>query len=134
MTQALSDDEVIALERCNGRVQYVHFGGLMSFGAASEMIRKSASTTDRRILIIDLADVPFVDSSAALAVEGIAGRAASKKVETPLVGLQPRVREVFVKLGAFKRLREDRCADTRLEAFNLARTLMPDVDGAPSAS
>jgi SulP family sulfate permease len=131
---SLSDDEVIALERCNGRVQYVHFGGPMSFGAANEMIRKLASTTDRQILIIDLADVPFVDSSAALAVEGIADRAASKKIETLLVGLQPRVREVFVKLGAFKRLREDRCLETRLEAFNLARTLLPDVDGAPSAS
>jgi SulP family sulfate permease len=117
---SLSPAEAELMERLEGRVLLVQLSGPMSFGAATGLHRRMRGYQDYDVLILDLTDVPSIDSSATLALEQIilTSGAAGHMVE--LVGIRMPVARVFARLGVLDLIRDcDRHA-TRLDALNAA--------------
>ncbi|MEZ5498850.1 MAG: SulP family inorganic anion transporter [Steroidobacteraceae bacterium] len=96
----LTDAEAAQLAEGAGRIQLLHLAGPMSFGAATEMMRRISNAMQVRVLIVDMTDVPLLDASAALAIESIIAQAAQSGQRVALCGLRPRVAAVIDRLGA----------------------------------
>lgn len=65
----LTEAEISALAAGDGRIILYHLSGPFSFGAAKGMARLLAASDDYDALVLDLSDVPFLDSSASLVLE-----------------------------------------------------------------
>jgi SulP family sulfate permease len=65
----LSKQEAEILEQADGRIVIFHVEGPLSFGSAKDISRMLASSRNLDVLIIDLSDVPFIDSSASITLE-----------------------------------------------------------------
>jgi SulP family sulfate permease len=116
------DREREVFKQCQGKVLYVHLGGPLSFGAANEMARKLSAYVAFETVILDLSEVPTIDSSASLAVEEVITRARAGQRRVFLVGLKPRVEQVLRKLGVIDLVPEDARFRDRLSALQHAAT------------
>ena len=126
----LAPQEKDALSRASGRVQLYHLSGPMSFGAASDMARRLNMLGLCEVLVLDLSDVPFVDSSAALAIEGVALRARQRGGRVIVVGLKPAVARVFAQLGILQRLGPGGRFRSRARALEHALSLLKPITEA----
>src|SRR5690606_3357939 len=93
-----SDEEADLLERAGGRVQVFDFGGPLSFAAAADVghhVRERSRKHDTEVLILDFSRVPFMDVSAARAVETIACDARHMGRTVYCTGLRDEVRQVL---------------------------------------
>ena len=129
----LSAEEVALLAGCAGTVRYVHFGGPMSFGAANEMSRRLTGFAEERVLLLDLGDVPFVDTSAALAVGNVVESAAEVGCRVIIAGMSERVRGTLERLGVLATLAADDLPGQRLAAIERAAALAAGGGGARDA-
>lgn len=120
----LTPPEAQCLQDGRGRVLLMHLGGPMSFGAASELGRKLGGAGAYEVLVLDLTDVPFLDSSAALGVESVIRRAATQHKRVILVGLQGRVARVLKQLGVLRQLGPQGRFRSRLRALQYALALV----------
>jgi SulP family sulfate permease len=120
----LSDEERLLFRRCNGKALILHLSGLMSFGAANELVRRMSRVSDFEILIIDLLDVPKVDSSAALALEEIMQSAARAEKHVIIVGLNISVARLLARLRVLDLVHETQRVATRYEAVSQAVKLV----------
>ena len=120
----LSDDEKAALEAGDGRVVLYHLSGPFSFGAAKGMARRLAASDDYDVLVLDLADVPFLDSSASLGLEDAIKQAQGHDKPVFLVGIRPDVDETLKKLGVLDLLPDGHLHVSRLDALEQAATMI----------
>lgn len=123
-TEDLSPEEARILERAAGRIVLFHLEGPMSFGSAKDVTRMLASSTRQDVLILDLSDVPFIDSSASIALEEAIQSAHADKDIVILCGLRPKVREVLDKIGVTGLVPADCIVDTRPAALQRAEALL----------
>lgn len=130
----LTDAERVLFRRCQGKALILHLSGLMSFGAANELVRRMARVSDYEILIIDLLDVPKVDGSAALALEEIMQEAARAGREVIIVGLSIAVARLFARLGILEMVHETQRVATRHEAVLRAVSIVESRAAAAGAS
>ena len=89
----------------NAGVVIYRISGAFFFGAAASI----GAVLDRigdthRALIIDFSAVPFVDSTAARTIEGLARNAAKKSVRIFLTGTSPELRRELARLGVSPKL------------------------------
>jgi sulfate permease, SulP family len=126
----LAPQEKDALTRAGGRVQLYHLSGPMSFGAASDMARRLDALGLCEVLVLDLSDVPVVDSSAALAIEGVALRARQRGGRVIVVGLKPAVARVFAQLGVLRLLGPGGRFRSRARALEHALSLLKPLTEA----
>lgn len=122
----LSPEEAEVFRKCDGRAAILHLSGAMSFGAANEMMRRIVSVKPVDVLIIDLADVPRIDGSAALTLEEIIQRAAVANQEVFVVGMQFSVARVLSHLGALDQVRDATRFATRIEAITAAVNVLAE--------
>ena len=130
-------DERAILNKHTGRINLFDFGGPLSFGAAADVghhVRERVKANTARAIVLDFSRVPFVDVSAARAVETIASdaRHAGKKVF--ISGMRDEVSQVLSGLEADESLSDDAYFDTRLEALQAAAAFIEESDGSPSAA
>ena len=78
----------------------------MTFGAANGLTRRLASVTQYEAVILDMSEVPQIDSSAAWALETIIRRARENNEAVILVGLKSRVLRVFAHAGLLPLIRQ----------------------------
>lgn len=122
--QDLSPAESGILERADGRIVLFHLEGPMSFGSAKDVTRVLASSTNQEVLVIDLSDVPFIDSSASIALEEAIQGAHADGDHVVLCGLRPKVREVLGKIGVTALIPSGGITETRLDALRRAEALL----------
>jgi sulfate permease, SulP family len=119
------DPETAQLARENrDHIMFLHLSGLISFGAANELLRKFSTTGTYKILIIDLLDVPRVDGSAALALEEVIQQATQEHKTVFIVGLTYPVARLMVRMGCLDLVRETERFENRPEAVRAAVTLL----------
>jgi len=119
--ERMFDPDTAALMRAHrDRILFLHLSGLISFGAANDLLRKFSGTGDYDLLIIDLLDVPRVDGSAALALEEVIQQATGAGKTVFIVGLTFTVARVMIRLGCLEQVRETERFDHRDEAVRAA--------------
>ena len=107
------------------RIMFLHLSGLISFGAANELLRKFSTTGSYEVLIIDLLDVPKVDGSAALALEEVIQQATDAHKIVFIVGLTYAVARLMGHMGCLDQVRETERFETRPDAVRAAIALLP---------
>ena len=117
---SLSEEEMAALEAAGGRVVLYHLSGPFSFGAAKGMARQLAASDEYDALVLDLREVPFLDSSASLGLEDAIKQAQDHNKQVFLVGVCPDVAKTLKRLGVLKLLPEDHHHVSRLDALKQA--------------
>jgi SulP family sulfate permease len=119
--ERMFDPATAALVRShNERIMFLHMSGLISFGAANELLRKFSTTGSYELLIIDLLDVPRVDGSAALALEEVIQLATDAGKRVFIVGLTLPVARLMGQFGCLDQVRETERFDSRAEAVRAA--------------
>jgi len=124
-----SEEERMLAESC-GRITLFDFGGPLSFGAAAELTTRVALADRARALILDFSRVPFIDASAAMAVETAACSAAERGCVVYITGVSDKVAEVLEGLAADRCLPPVQRYRTRLEAI---RQAVGELEGQKAA-
>jgi len=112
------------------RIMFLHLSGLISFGAANELLRKFSTTGSYDVLIIDLLDVPKVDGSAALALEEVIQQATDAHKTVFIVGLTYPVARLMGHMGCLDQVRETERFETRPDAVRAAVAVIAGQPGA----
>lgn len=115
-------EERALLKSLYNQVSVFEFGGPLSFGAAADLghhVREQADGKTR-VLILDFARVPFLDLSAAKAVETIAVDAHDAGKSLYLAGASTEVRAVLDGLRLVDAVAGDHWFATRREALEAA--------------
>lgn len=110
------------------RVSLFDFGGPLSFGAAADLGHHVREKADGKIkvLIMDFSRVPFLDLSAAKAVETIVDDAKHAGKDLYLAGVNADVRGVLDGLGIADLLADSHWFDNRMEALTAAAQLVAE--------
>lgn len=116
----LDPEEAEILREAGGRILLFRLGGPFSFGVANAMARRLGSFHHYDVLVLDLSAVPFMDSSAALALEEAATRARERGRQVLLVGLNRSVAEVLERLGMLAALGSETQFQDRRQALRAA--------------
>ncbi len=120
----LTNEEVEILESSDGRIVLFHIEGPMSFGSAKGVVRLLTTDREKDVLIIDFTDVPFIDSTASLALEEVILKAKSDNDHVVLCGLSPTVEKVLRQIGVSKLLPDTHITQTRLLALKLSEQIL----------
>ncbi|MEM1229036.1 MAG: SulP family inorganic anion transporter [Pseudomonadota bacterium] len=112
------------LGRFRNRITLFDFSGPLSFGAAADVghqVRERVKSNDAKAIVLDFSRVPFMDVSAARAVEtiGCDSKEAGKKVF--ISGMNEEVGQVLAGLNADHCLPGDAYYGSRLEALRAAK-------------
>ncbi len=128
---SLDPEEGEIMARLAGRVLLVQLSGPMSFVAANSLHGRLGRYQEYDALVLDLTSVPYVDSSATLALGNIIEKARGRNHTVELVGVNMQVARMFARLGVLDLIRDcDRHA-TRLDAL---RYLAEEFEVPPAGS
>jgi len=125
----LTVEEKALLKKGEGRVLLYHLSGPFSFGAAKGMARRLGAANEYDVLVFDLTDVPFLDSSASLALEDSIRQAQGRGHHVFLVGVRPDVERTLRRLGVLKLLPSNFYHLSRVDALRHAATLITEFSG-----
>jgi len=117
----LAPDEAAILDAAGGRIVLFQIEGPLSFGCARDVSRMMQSTSGRDALVVDLSAVPFMDTSAAMALEEVIIGMREKNDRVILCGLRQPIRDTLEKTGVLAQLQEGQVAASRLQALQSAR-------------
>ena len=120
----LSELESTLLNECGNRLTYFDLGGPLSFGAAADLghhVRERISPTHHTSLVLDFSKVPFMDVSAARAVETIALDAVHAGKHLYVCGINEQVTASLEGLGVSELIPVTSRFETRVDALSAAR-------------
>ena len=124
LVDGLSELESTLLNECGNRLTYFDLGGPLSFGAAADLghhVRERISPTHHTSLVLDFSKVPFMDVSAARAVETIALDAAHAGKHLYVCGINEQVTASLEGLGVSELIPVTSRFETRADALSAAR-------------
>ncbi len=127
----LSVEEAEIMTQCGNQLTYFDFGGPLSFGAAADLghhVRERISPKHHLGLVLDFSRVPFMDVSAARAVETIALDAVDAGKHLFVCGLNQSVATNLSGLGADRNLPKEVQFASRMEALVAARDWITSPD------
>jgi SulP family sulfate permease len=133
-TADLAPAEAAILDAAGGRIVLFHVEGPLSFGSARDISRLMQSSTEKDALVVDLSDVPFIDTSASMALEETIIDMRQTGDAVIICGLRELVRETLVRTGVLELLTQQQIASTRLEALESARDYIASVKPVVSVS
>ena len=114
------------LARYPSEILYYHFSGALSFGGAKGLTQQIAVDSGVKILVLDLTNVMFIDTSASLALEEIMVQNRESGVVVLLVGLCPPVEKILRRLDVLKAIAADHMYTDRTKAFEYAAQAIAD--------
>ena len=136
-TDGLSELESTLLSECGNRLTYFDLGGPLSFGAAADLghhVRERISPTHHTSLVLDFSKVPFMDVSAARAVETIAQDAAYAGKHLYVCGINKQVTASLEGLGVSELIPVTSRFETRVDALSAARDWIFENAGSADGS
>ena len=132
-----SPEEAELLASAGRSVTLFDFGGPLSFGAAADVghhVRERVKGAEHQAIVLDFTRVPFIDVSAARAVETIGSDALHAGKRVFISGLNDQVKSVLSGLHADHSLPKDTRFDRRIEAIRAAVEYVNDEETSGSAS
>jgi sulfate permease, SulP family len=115
-------EERALLEEAKGRVTMFEFSGPLSFGAAADLGHHVRERVTDKVsaIILDFSRVPFIDVSAARAVETIATDARRVNTTVYVTGMSESVRNILSGLNADRCLPTNTRYEHRIDALRAA--------------
>ena len=123
----LSDAEAEILRAASGRITLFEVEGPLSFGCAKDVTQLLRGSYEHDVLIIDLTSVPFIDSSASIALEGVITDMHGAGNLVVMCAMRPRVREILAKIGVLARVPDDCIVSNRSAALILASAKLNEL-------
>jgi SulP family sulfate permease len=125
----LSEQEKELLRAANGKVLVSILHGSFSYASARELARRaSPETSGYRAVIYDFSQTGYIDTSAALAIEGMISESVAASQHVIVTGLQGPARRVLEGLGALRQIPPEQIFDHRMEAIIAATTIVLATD------
>ncbi len=128
----LTPEEAAILDAAGGRIVLFHVEGPLSFASARDLSRMMQSSEGREALVADLSDVPFIDTSASMALEEVIAGARDSNDTVILCGMRNLVRDTMERTGVMGMLGPLQVVATRLQALQAARDFI-EGNGRPGA-
>ena len=119
----LTDEEVNVFDRNAGKIMLIRVDGPMSFGPAKAMVREFETypgIKKIKSLVLDLSEVPAIDSTGALALDDILRIIQVNKQHAFIVGLQPGVKRILEAGDVLDLIPPDHLHARRLDALRHA--------------
>lgn len=136
-----TEEERELLDAAKGGITMFDFGGPLSFGAAADLGHHVREKVRDRVsaIILDFSRVPFIDVSAARAVETIACDAKQAGKTVYVTGMGDKVSEMLAGLGADHCFPEGTRYDHRIDALRAAAAIIEadmagKADGVPDGT
>ena len=119
LPRVTTEEEKTILKKANGRITLFDFGGPLSFGAAADLGHqvKERVKGETRAVVLDFTRVPFIDVSAARAVETISCDTQKFGKALYITGMNQKVRDVLAGLNADCCFIEDNQFENRIDAL-----------------
>lgn len=115
-----SDEENEILDRAKGRIVVFEVAGPLAFGSAKAVAHMLTHSETKEHLIIDFAAVPFIDSTAALALDEVILRMRQNHFNVAICCARDDVLQKMENLGILQDLPKDGVFVSRLEAMRHA--------------
>ena len=127
-----SPREIEILDEAGDLITVFDFNGPLSFGAAADLGHHARSFLDKGVaaIVLDFSRVPFLDVSAALAVETVTRDAVQAKRRVYYCGMSAQVKAVLTALEADRHLTDDGQFDTREQALEAALAAVREAKSA----
>lgn len=97
--------------------------GPLFFGAAKSFVGELEKNFDVRVVILDMENVPIIDTTGAIAIEGIVARLHHDKKRLLMVGMRNEVRKVLYDLGITREIGIGNFLNSVEEAITYALTI-----------
>ncbi|MGD1712962.1 SulP family inorganic anion transporter [Dapis sp. BLCC M172] len=124
----LDNDEKEILDRAEGRILLFHLSGPMIFGVSKAISRQHTLLNNYEVLIVDLAEVPHMGVTSALAIENAIQETVDTGRHVFLVGASGSVKRRLEKLGVLNIVPSENLLMDRKQALVKAVSLVTDVN------
>lgn len=121
----LNLEEKELLHLAEGRISLFYMGGPMSFGVAKAITREHLTVRHCDTLIMDLSDVPYLDETAALAIENAIKDSQVEGAQVFIVGAGGKVQQLLERLGILNLVPHDNLLLDRTHALKRAAVFEP---------
>ncbi|MFT5842110.1 MAG: SulP family sulfate permease, partial [Pseudohongiellaceae bacterium] len=98
----LTTEEAAILKSVDDRIILLKIEGPLSFATARDIARMMEATPRNDVLVVDLSDVPFIDSSAAATLEETSDTLIANDDHIIILGASKKVRSVLEKTDLFE--------------------------------
>ena len=119
------DEETLKVLREN-KIVVFDIEGPLFFGAAKGFVDALEKNFDVKVVILDMENVPIVDTTGAVVLEDIVERLHKDKKRLLIVGMRSKVRKVLYNLGVTQRIGIGNFINTVPEAIEYALALVKD--------
>jgi len=120
----LSEEEATIMDAADGRIVLFQMIGPLSFASIRDVTRMMQSSQKQEVLVIDLTNVPFIDSSAAVVLEEVTERLLGDNDHIVIFGGNKKVISTLGKTDVIKLIGSDQIVEKRREALNIANDLI----------
>jgi SulP family sulfate permease len=128
-----AEERQLLLKHANHLVLF-HVAGPLSWGAVKEISQLLSGRRQVDVMVLDLTDVPMIDSSIALTIEELGTHARHLGNHLLLAGLKPQVGQTLNRLGVLRALGPGIRFRTRLSALRHAARLLERGSGKASTA
>jgi SulP family sulfate permease len=131
----LDDEERRLYDGAGGRIRIFEFNGPLSFGAAADLAHQVRVTLGgQEVLILDFAQMPSLDVSAAYAIRSIIEDAVGAKRHVYMCNMTDAVRAKVDGLGLVNLVKPENILPTRKQALQRASDRLGGHGGSATAA
>jgi SulP family sulfate permease len=116
----LSPAEKTLLDKANGRILLVYLSGPMIFGVSKAIAREHNTIQKYDSVVLDLSDVPLIDTTVSLAIENTIKDAVDTDRQVIIVKPRAQATKTLNRLGVFELIPGTQLCNTRHEALTKA--------------
>ena len=122
---SLDEEEKALLDQANGQVLLVQFSGPMVFGVSKAIAREHSTIQQYDCILLDLSDVPLIDTTISLAIENTIKDAVDSQKQVIIVKPRAKAAKTLKRLGVFELIPGAQMCNTRREALTKALAVIP---------
>ena len=119
----LTKAEQDVLDKAGGKIEVFTFSGPLSFGAAADITHKARQRAKEitSVIVLDFKSMPYIDVSAAIALENIITDARYSGRDVYTSGMNDQIRKTLKAFGALQHLGKDADFEKRIDALKAAQ-------------
>ncbi|MCG8667846.1 MAG: SulP family inorganic anion transporter [Pseudomonadales bacterium] len=116
----LTTDEKAILDSTNEQVVLIYLSGPMIFGVSKAIAREQNTINQYKAIVLDLYDVPLIDTTISLAIENTIKDAVDSQREVFVIKPHDQAKTSLERLGVYQIIPADHVCSTRVEALEKA--------------